>query len=257
MRPFVIDTSDKRCKYLYQLIENRGFEVMPLSDGRMDNPDGCILVFSPSKIIEPQDIRGLKQGSVVFGGNADEVSKLFMDSGGIAYVNLLRDENFAQNNTIPTAEGCIKLIIEHTDMTFNELKIVILGYGRVGKTLAKYLVALGINTHIYSIDGQEKALAMMDTDGIINDLDDLGDFDVVVNTIPANIFNSNQMRQCKEGSFFCDLASGNFIDLDCLRSHGIIAMNAPALPGKVSPKSAGGYILNCICETLILKEMTI
>lgn len=254
---FIIDMSDQRCKYLYEMIKNKGYDVVALEKKGLPNVPLCIMIFSPSKLINLSDVAFLTKGSIIFGGNADIESKEYIKNTQLDYVNVLEDEIFLTKNTLPTAEGCLKLIIENTDQTFQDLRTLILGYGRVSKTLSNYLISLGVNTHIYSIDKEEKALALINANVIIDDLEELQDFDVIINTIPATIFNDIHMNQIKKGSFVCDLASGNYINIEHLIEKNINAKKATALPGKISPRSAATYLYTSIFDTLNSKEMNL
>lgn len=254
---FVIDTSDQRCKYLYRMIKEKGYHVELLDTTLIDSYPVCIMIFSPSKVLQLSDVNRFKKGSTIFGGNISLITKDFLQKSNLYYSNLLEDEIFLLKNTLPTAEGCLQLIIENTDKTFHDLKTLILGYGRVSKTLSSYLLALGVNTHIYSIDKKEINLALLNTNGILKTLVELQDFDVIINTIPATILNNVQMNSINKDCFFCDLASGNYVDMDELLQRNITAIKASALPGKVSPHSAATYLYTSIFDTLNSKEMNL
>lgn len=46
-------------------------------------------------------------------------------------------------NAIPTAEGAIQIAMEEMPVTIHGSKALVLGFGRVGKTLAKMLDGIG------------------------------------------------------------------------------------------------------------------
>lgn len=249
-RPFIIDTSDCRCKCLFDSLKQKGFKVREYAGCEIDTFEVCILIFPPAKHISEKDICSLKKGSAVFGGNASIEAKKQMSVKGISYFNIMQDEKFTVKNTIPTALGCIAAVMDESQICINEMKILILGYGRVAKTLSKYLTGLDCKAYIYTVDVKEKALAEVLAVGTENSLENIDKYDLIINTVPARLIDRHICDLICEDSLVYDLASGNHVDLEYLRGRGIRAIKASSLPGKVAPKSAGGYMEECILDTL-------
>lgn len=250
LRPFIIDTSDDRCKYLFDKLKAKGFRVREKAGWETDTYEVCILVFSPSQVIEKSDVEKLKKGSAVFGGNADLEAKQFMSLNGIAYFNILQDERFTVKNTVPTALGCIYKVMESSSVCINEMKTLVLGYGRVAKTLVKYLMGLDTKTFVYTIDEKERAMAEVFSQGTVNSLSEIGEYDLIINTVPAKLIDKRAMDSISKNAVVCDLASGSYVDIAALKEMGIKAMQTSALPGKIAPESAAGYMEDCILDTL-------
>ena len=59
---------------------------------------------------------------------------------------ILKTEEYKLHNAMITAEGAIKLALEKCDMGIALTEIVLIGYGRIGKVLAKMLV--GMNAYL-------------------------------------------------------------------------------------------------------------
>src|SRR5699024_9645057 len=70
---------------------------------------------------------------------------------------ILNDEATTMLNTIPTAEGAIQIAMEETTYTLSECKVLVLGFGRVGKILCDRLK--GIAKEVYCEARKEKDLA--------------------------------------------------------------------------------------------------
>ena len=51
-------------------------------------------------------------------------------------------------NAIPTAEGAIQIAMEEMPVTIHGSKAFVLGFGRVGETLAKMLNGIGAKTYV-------------------------------------------------------------------------------------------------------------
>lgn len=247
-RPFIIDTSDKRCEYLFDSFTSQGFVALKRQD--CISPQVGILIMPPAKTIDTNDVTCLETGSAVFGGKASMDGKKWMSQMGITYFNIMQDERFTVKNTIPTALGCIQVVMESRDECINELKTLVIGYGRVAKTLCKYLLALDTKTYVYTVDPAEKALCEVLTSGASESLDNICDYELIINTVPAKLITSKVADKISKSAFVCDLASGDFVDIKYLISSGVDAMKAPSLPAKVAPKSAALYMEECIIDTL-------
>lgn len=250
LRPLIIDTSDQRCAYLYQAFMQDGFQTIELNQktDQLGLYQSCILVFPPQKLITLEDVKRLKEGSAVFGGQAEQDAKIHMSQSGISYFNLLKDETYTIKNTLPTAEGALSLLIENTNRTLKELSILILGYGRVGKALAGLLSALGCRLSIYSMEEKERAHAFFVAQTIYADPHHLKQADVIVNTVPANILCDEDFDHLSSDTLLIDLASGDYLELG--RRTGIRTIKASGLPGKYAPQSAGMYMKDCILSIL-------
>lgn len=250
LRPFIIDTTDERCRYLFNSLAKKGFRVRKKADCEIDTYEACILVFAPSKLIGEEDVKKLKKGSAVFGGNAALEAKRYMSIKGIGYFNILQDESFTVKNTIPTALGCIYNVMENSSRCVNEMKWLVLGYGRVAKTLVKYLMGLDAEAYVYTVDEKEKALAEVFASGTEKSLASIGEYNLIVNTVPAKLLDKGIIDSISKDAFVCDLASGSYVDIDYLKKRGIGAVQASALPGRVAPESAAAYMEDCILDTL-------
>lgn len=250
LRPLMIDTSDKRCAYLYESFLQDGFQTFKLNEqaDQLGLYQSCILVFPPQRLITLEDIKRLKEGSAVFGGRAEQDAKIHMSQSGISYFNLLKDETFTVKNTLPTAEGALSLLIENTDQTLKELSIFILGYGRVGKALAGLLSALGCRLSIYSMEENERAHAFFVAQTIYADPHHLKEANVIFNTVPATILHDEDFDHLSQETLLIDLASGDYLELN--RRTNIRTIKASGLPGKYAPQSAGLYMKECILSIL-------
>ena len=62
-------------------------------------------------------------------------------------IDIMKCEELAVLNSISTAEGAIQIAMEETNHTLHDSNILILGFGRIGKVLAKMLNAIGANVY--------------------------------------------------------------------------------------------------------------
>ena len=140
-------------------------------------------------------------------------------------------------NAIPTAEGAIQYAMQNSEITLNDSKCLILGFGRCGKILAHKLK--GIGARVYVEARSTRDLAYISTyDYIPIPLYDLKKhlwkFDFIFNTIPVPILTAE----------YIDLFPKNvvYIDKSYSQALGIHYVPAPSLPGKVAPMTAASIL---------------
>src|SRR5699024_6630658 len=97
-----------------------------------------------SKEIEIDEALKIMNNKLVFTGNvSSEIlrkSKLY----NIEILDIMKNEEFAVLNAIPTAEETIKIIIENMKKIIHNSNCLIMGYGRLGKLLAQKLSGLSV-----------------------------------------------------------------------------------------------------------------
>ncbi|MDR2902430.1 MAG: hypothetical protein LBU87_04905, partial [Lactobacillales bacterium] len=89
-----------------------------------------------------------------------------------------------------TAEGALAVVIENTDRSLRDMRALILGGGRVGKSVARVLRGLCRRVFTATADPAEYALAPLFADGVYRFCEypaHLGAFDLIVNTVPEQI----------------------------------------------------------------------
>ena len=87
------------------------------------------------------------------------MQKKILDAKNIVHHNLLKDEIFAMDNALLTAEGALMLIIRGTNTSIFKQKIAILGYGRVGKATATLLKGINLDFNIFTDNYTECSMA--------------------------------------------------------------------------------------------------
>lgn len=157
-------------------------------------------------------------------------------------------------NAVATAEGAVQLAMEELPVTVQDLEVLVLGYGRVGRLTAQRFAALGAQVSVAARSCQQRAWAQ--ANGLfvlpLTAMDTvLGGCDLIINTIPAPILTEEHLTAVKSDALILDLASKpGGVDWDCAAELGLRAIHALALPGKVAPASAGGYIRDTIYNIL-------
>ena len=161
-------------------------------------------------------------------------------------------EALVLKNAALTAEAAMSIIISSTPFGILGNKILITGYGRIGKILAGYIKAFGGIPVVCA--RKESDFALCDINSISHtryeDLKEIiKDFKVVINTVPEKVITDEIISNADKNCFFIDLASmGGGFDFESLKKRNIKYVHALSLPGKFSPLTAGQIISDIIIK---------
>ena len=189
-------------------------------------------------------------GSVLLGGMIPPSLKRFAAEHGIKTFDYYDSEELQIKNAVPTAEGAISACIENIPYTVSGMRTAVFGYGRIGRTLAMRLRALG--AEVYAVARSRRDLSWAKCDGCIpTTIDEYKAFPVaceaVFNTIPSLIFDPLLIDKLPPDTVIFELSTGCVgVDMQYAREHGIKVIPLPSLPGKTSPISAGEIICSVV-----------
>ena len=146
-------------------------------------------------------------------------------------------------NAVPTAEGCLQLLLRLRQYTVWESEFLVLGYGRIGAAVAQRLLALGGRVTVAARRAEQLAYARCAGCGTVP-LARLEQIlprqTTLINTIPAPILPRSRLALLPPGALVLDLASlPGGTDFTAAQELGLQAEHALALPGKCAPKTAG------------------
>lgn len=154
---------------------------------------------------------------------------------GIAVFDVSDDEEFLCANAELTAIATVGIILNTTELSPSDMKVGIVGYGRIGKRLCRLLLYLGANVRIYTSNSDTLldlcefgvATCMSTRDANLRGLD------ILVNTAPAVIFDTERTEIFPPDLRVIDLASGNnFPNLKDVEKY-------PSIPARMFPRTAG------------------
>lgn len=197
----------------------------------------------------------IKPEKKLFFGALNKNSRELAEQYNIKYNDYYYEESYQILNAIPTAEGAIALMVSETEKTVFGQKVLILGYGRIGKLLSEYTKALGAEVYVEA--RKDADLTWIKAKGMnaihLNHLDDyIGDMDIIVNTIPALIIDSNKLELISQEALILDLASlPGGVDFASAKQRGVKAIHALGIPGKIAAKSAAEYIYDIVIKQLV------
>jgi len=208
----------------------------------------------PQSITLEQIMKKVDQSTIIILGKADHDIKQQAEEKNIRFFDILEEESFAILNAIPTAEGAIQRAMEKTDITLHGANVLVLGYGRIGKCLARMLKGIGARVTVEARKPED--LAWIYENGYngvhLDDLDSvLGSQQVIFNTIPHLVLTRERLKKVDKEAVIIDLASApGGIDFEAAKEFGIRAYLELSLPGIVAPKTAGRIVYFVIKELI-------
>lgn len=177
----------------------------------------------------------LPTGCGIFGGNLAGVPERFRT------FDLLKDPIYAARNADITARCALRLAAGQLEETLAGLPVLVIGWGRIGKCLARHLQSLGADVRVFARNPKDRGmLAALGYRAIDRTemLETLPGIRLVFNTAPEPILWEADTRNC-ESCIFLDLASVRGIaDPRTLWARG--------LPGKIAPGSSGKLIAETV-----------
>jgi dipicolinate synthase subunit A len=237
-----------------ELLQDVDSIVLPIV-GTNDQGHVESIFTSETLTITDEHISSLPKHARIYTGMAKSYLKELCSKYGIELVELLDMDDVAIYNSIPTAEGAIMMAIQNTDITIHGSTSVVLGFGRVGFTMARVLDALGSNVRV-GVRRQEHVARVIEMGMEPFELEDMKshvkDVDLIFNTIPTMIVTAQIIAYLPHHAVIIDLASKpGGTDFRFAEKRGIKALLAPGLPGIVAPKTAGKIIANTLTRLIL------
>ncbi|HEY8443433.1 MAG TPA: NAD(P)-dependent oxidoreductase [Clostridia bacterium] len=255
---FVVDTTDQRLKTVKDLLEADGHKVQVFEQGKVypQTPNARhIFIFPPYVPIDYKIAEVLSPGGIVFGlGCFDQEAKQILKNKNITAFFYNNDEVLLMKNAYLTAEGALAALINNTPKAIKTQKILILGYGRVGKALAGLLDDFRAKVCVATNDEREYAHASIYVHHTytLEDFDkDLAEFDAVINTVPKLILKGERLQHIRKDAFVIDLASWpGGVDMDAAKELGLNVMHYLGVPTKTAALTAGQYLYESVKKAL-------
>ena len=268
---------DLRQHYLAEYMVKTGHEVSSLREAISDcdwilgpmpfSRDGERLYAAPTKPagimpeksaeILPKESAGitleelaalLRPGQTLVGGGIPESFSDVCARKQVTVIDLMEDEALARANAALTAEGLLSMLIAQTPFSLTNRRFLILGFGRCGQEIAWLLS--GFSAALTAYDHDPKRIGLATLQGFSTDLS--LDYDVIINTIPAQVLTGQQLAQLPPHCMLFDIASAPFgFDLKTARELGLALIRCPGIPGAMMPQTAGELIGKSISERML------
>lgn len=197
------------------------------------------------------------EGKILIAGSISPEIYDMANDDYIEIIDIMKREELAVLNTISTAEGAIEIAISNTNKIIHGSEVLILGFGRIGKVLARKMA--GLSAKVTCAARKDEDLAWIRAYGHketnINALgENLSQYDIILNTVPHLVLNKERLQYVKKDALLIDLASNpGGIDKKEAKELNLKLVWALALPGKVAPVTTAEFIKDTIYN--ILKEI--
>lgn len=226
--------------------------VLPLPcvrEGRIFAP------FSEEKYAPGQVLSRLREDAPVLAGQAGPLGYVCSELG-LRLRDYFTREELAVKNAALTAEGALGVMLAASPCALLGTRVLICGFGRIGRLLAQRLRALGAEVTAAARSATDRAWAesMGCRAVLLTDSAPLGGFDFVVNTVPATILGEEFMKNAGRAALI-ELASPPYgFDCGAAEALGKNVVLASGLPGKTAPEAAARVIRDTIYN--ILEELS-
>ncbi len=262
MQSILIIGGDRRQKFLKGYFTEKGFfcrhinsQTENTNHDRIGQYDTVMLPIPVTKdgehIYSYNDIlllsletvaENIRKGQKVIGGNFPKELLDKLKTKGAQVLDLCENEEFLVYNAFLTSQGALRLLFDNTDEFIVGKKILIAGFGRIGKALASQLDALGAEVYVSArkrFDIQQCTCLGYKTLSFDAVRDCLHFFDFIFNTVPFRIFSQEDIRFFT-GKYF-ELASKPYGAEKSDFFNGAY-IDASGLPGKYTAVSAAEKI---------------
>lgn len=243
-----------KCISIEECVKDADIVIGPLplsSNGEYINTP-----FSESKIQISELIEYLSGKTFIAGAIKQEIYDM-TEGNNVNLIDIVKREELAVLNAISTAEGAIQLAISETPKNIHGNNVLVMGFGRIGKILAKMLDGIGAKV---SCEARKTTdLAWIKAYGytpinLIELKENLNNYDIIINTIPYMLLNREYLEEVKKDALIIDLASNpGGVDRNAVKELGIKFVWALSLPGKVSPVTSAEFMKETLYN--IFKEI--
>lgn len=175
-----------------------------------------------------EKLPGLKN---IYGGKLPSIE------GSLNRFDLLEDPSYLAENAFITADCALRLCGLSLRSTWADSKVLVIGWGRIGKQLCRMLRALGTQVTVCARKAPDRALLNAFGYGTIEPEELSGEgYDVIFNTAPNLHLQESALCDCP---LPMDLSSGEGLS-------GKDVIYARGLPGVYAPLSSGKRIASLV-----------
>lgn len=183
----------------------------------------------------------LPENITIIGGNLNHpLTKSYRQ------IDLLQDPQYLAENAYITAECTLDITLPRFGGLIRGCPVLILGWGRIGKCLARLLQDMGAEVTVAARKETDRAaLVSLGFEAVDMSLTGVesSKFLIVFNTVPAPVLDSRQVRAFRADCLKIDLASTCGIE-------GADVVTARGLPGIYRPQASGALISRTLLRLL-------
>ena len=218
-KTFCVVGHDARQQAAARVLRRAGYGVTAADNAAA--ADYILLPMSQGRVSDEvaRALQGAGQGTLILAGRPGMPVRMAAREAGLPLIDYFLRPELECLNAVPTAEGCLELLLRLRERTIWESGFLVLGYGRAAPLTALPTLLPG--------------------------------FDAVINTIPAPVLPRALLQQLPGGALIIDLASlPGGTDFAAAEELGLHAEHALALPGRCAPQTAGALIAQTVLAIL-------
>lgn len=253
-KTFCVAGQDARQRAAAQALRTAGYRVV--GPEAAAEADYVLLPMSQERVSDEvaRILQTARPGTLLLAGRPGAPVERAARQASLPLVDYFRRPELECLNAVPTAEGCLAMLLQLRQRTIWESDFLVLGYGRVGRAVARRLELLGGHVTVVARSAEQRANARC-AGHHAAPLTALGNllpaFDTVINTIPARVLCREMLKKLPPEALVIDLASSpGGTDFAAASELGIRAEHALALPGKCAPRTAGVLIAQTVIALL-------
>ncbi len=185
-------------------------------------------------------------GDLVVGYSIPDGDTEYIRSKGASVCDVATDEDFLDENSMITAIGTLEYLFTNFELVPSDMHVGIIGYGRIGRHLARMLLFFGAKIRIYTsknltrVELGERGVESREINYDSPTLDDIGELDVLINTAPTPLGSCFADGKIPPQLCVIELASGNnFVGVE-----GVVRL--PSIPERNYSRSAGRAYFHAI-----------
>ena len=251
----IIIQDDNRYFYTQKFLESKNISIKTFLHEKLKigdlsanfNPKFILFEFKkePDKnIFSSKFFSQLNKNTLIFSGVENKYLKFISRHNNLFYKPIMNSNYISILNSVPTAEGIIFYLIKNLNQTISKSNILIIGYGRCGKTLADKLKKLDANIFINTLKKSDYAIALTHKFKLVYDLN--FDFmqkkiDAIINTAPTKTISDQILKAMPKNILLFDITNYGF-DLNLAKEKNISSDRILSIPAKFAPKTSGEII---------------
>lgn len=204
-------------------------------------------------------LNALPDDCFVLGAKMSDNIRKRLTERRIKFCDYSEREELIIKNAVPTAEGALEIALSEMPITVFGSRVLILGFGRVGKATAALFSGVGADVTVSARKKSDLAAIEMCRMHAVHTgsiAAEANKFDLIINTVPSVIITEDVLKAIRPDALITDLASKpGGVDFAAAQMLGRNVIHALSLPGKTAPITSGKIIAETIINILSETEV--
>jgi dipicolinate synthase subunit A len=193
------------------------------------------------------------RGTVLVCGLTDDAFRREALEKGWRTVPIYDDEKYQLENAEDSAEGAVYALMREAPFALNGKSALVIGYGRLGRALKSKLANMGVEVTVAARDPVKRMEAGESNVDIQEGMASIGQFDMVINTAPAQIIGKTALQSMQKDALLMDTASAPYgFNLEEAKAMRIHAWRENGIPGIYCPKTAAKRLMDLMERRCVL-----